>query len=200
MQNHLSGGQASGEAMVGKGATKGKKARSVTPQGERVPSGHCRDWVKKGTCARGDSCPYIHDDSLKGKADRSRATSKDKGRGRGQGKSSGKGKKSRSTSPAGDKKPPCRNHLKGKCTKGEQCAYWHSPPCRFFKSGTCNAGEKCIFLHAHVAAVGQGGPGQKQEPLEEPGSGSDAPSDQWKPPRPRRGSPRGKSKAKTGLQ
>ena len=139
LQNHLSGGQSAGGAMVGKGTPKGKSARSATPKGERVPSGHCRDWVKKGTCARGDSCPYFHEDTMKGKPNRSPSTGKGQGRGRGQ--KGGKGKKSRSNSPAGEKKPPCRNHLKGKCTKGDQCPFWHSPPCRFYKGGTCNAGE-----------------------------------------------------------
>jgi len=105
---------------------------------------------------------------MKGKSNRSPSTGKGQGRGRGQ--KGGKGKKSRSHSPAGEKKPPCRNHVKGKCTKGDQCPFWHSPPCRFYKGGTCNAGEKCIFLHAHIAAVGQGGP----EP-EQPNEGEENP-------------------------
>ena len=98
---------------------------------------------------------------MKGKSNRSPSTGKGQGRGRGQ--TGGKGKKSRSNSPAGEKEPPCRNHLKGKCTKGDQCPFWHSPPCRFHKGCTCNAGEKCIFLHAHVAAIGQGGPEQTEQ-------------------------------------
>ena len=92
------------------GAKNGKGGRSQTPKGERVPAGHCRDWVKKGICARGDSCPYIHDDSMKGKPSRSSSVGKTKG--------GGKGKKTRSSSPAADKKPPCRQFLKGKCTRG----------------------------------------------------------------------------------
>ena len=63
LQNHLSGGQQAGGAMVGRGANKGRGNPSKSPKGERVPPGHCRDWVKKGTCARGDSCPYIHEDT-----------------------------------------------------------------------------------------------------------------------------------------
>ena len=111
LQSHLSGGQAAGGAMVGSkgGGKKGKGGRSQTPKGERVPTGHCRDWVKKGICARGDSCPYIHDNSMKGKPSRSTSAGKTKG--------GGKGKKTRSSSPAADK-PPCRQFLKGKCTRG----------------------------------------------------------------------------------
>ena len=28
--------------------------------------GHCKTWMKKGTCAEGDSCRWIHDQSQKG--------------------------------------------------------------------------------------------------------------------------------------
>ena len=76
LQNHLSGGQSPGGAMVGGKSNKGKGSRSKTPTRERVPSGHCRDWVKKGTCARGDSCPYIHEDTMKGKPTRSSSAGK----------------------------------------------------------------------------------------------------------------------------
>ncbi len=46
----------------------------------------------------------------------------------------------------------------------------------------CSAGEKCIFLHAHVAAVGQRGPGQKQDKGEEPEAGSDT-AEGWDKPK-----------------
>ena len=46
---------------------------------------------------------------------------------------------------------PCRDHLKGTCTRSP-CEYWHPPECQFFtqqKTG-CKAGDKCLFPHHEV--------------------------------------------------
>ena len=40
---------------------------------------------------------------------------------------------------------PCRNYLKGTCTR-TCCEYWHPPECQFYKTETgCKAGDKCLF-------------------------------------------------------
>ena len=47
----------------------------------------------------------------------------------------------------------CRNHLQGKCTKGDQCKYHHSEPRRFHESGICKLGSECPFPHVELAAA-----------------------------------------------
>ena len=42
---------------------------------------------------------------------------------------------------------PCKNHLKGTCTKSF-CEKWHPPECLFYKTKSgCRFGEKCSYAH-----------------------------------------------------
>lgn len=48
--------------------------------------------------------------------------------------------------------PPCRDFLKGLCTRGESCRYHHYdanslPPCRDFQRGRCERMNDCKFSH-----------------------------------------------------
>ena len=43
----------------GKGKRKGKRSKSAP--GTKVAAGDCRQFLKTGSCSRGDSCPYVHD-------------------------------------------------------------------------------------------------------------------------------------------
>jgi hypothetical protein len=123
----------------------------------------CRQWAKMGKCSRGTSCPWV-DTHTPDNAPAPKRPKSPKGKGGGKGepkpqqprgrtpdrgnKGGGKGEpQKRGTSPSGQKdKPPCRNYIKGTCTKGADCDYWHPPVCRFWKAGTCSD-KKCPFLH-----------------------------------------------------
>ena len=54
-------------------------------------------------------------------------------------------------SPSGKtNRQPCKNFLKGICTKS-LCDYWHPPECRFYKSESgCKFGTECSFPHWKV--------------------------------------------------
>ena len=105
----------------------------------------------------------------------------------------GKGKKKggkrgdspkRDRSPSTGKKPPCKFHLKRKCTRGAECKDWHSPPCRFFKNGSCTSGDRRILLHLRTGAA---------TPATSPSSGGPEPTtdgDGCEQSRGRSGSPR----------
>ena len=67
----------------------------------------------------------------------------------------------RGSSPSGKfDRQPCRNFLKGICSKS-QCDSWHPPECQFYKSESgCKFGNKCSFAHRHV----EGQPSKKPKP------------------------------------
>ena len=45
---------------------------------------------------------------------------------------------------------PCRDYLKGTCTRSP-CEYWHPPECQFYKTESgCEAGDKRLFPHHQV--------------------------------------------------
>ena len=132
-----------GAAAKGKGKGKGKKKgdRSASPNRNH---GDCHQFLKNGSCSRGEECPFIHD---KNKAPgRAPGSSPNK-------KSKSKGPPRRGTSPSGKKdSQPCKNFKKGTCDKGKDCEYWHPPKCVFFQKGECRAGTKCVFIHDSKAA------------------------------------------------
>ena len=67
----------------------------------------CRNWLKTGTCSRGETCHFAHEGD--GAADSGTG-----GGGFGSGKTEPRAKK------------PCRNWLEtGKCSRGETCHYAH---------------------------------------------------------------------------
>ena len=74
------------------------------------------------------------------------------------GRSASREKNLRGQSPSGKfARQPCRDYLKGICTKSP-CDYWHLPECQFFKSESgCKFGDKCSFAHRQV----EGQPGRK---------------------------------------
>ena len=55
-----------------------------------------------------------------------------------------RGKKNlRGRSPSGKfGRQPCKNFLKGICTKSP-CDYWHPPECQFYKKMGCKFGNEC---------------------------------------------------------
>ena len=104
------------------------------------------------------TCPYLHNPTDRGP-----------GKGKGKGKDKGVGQTGNAASKSKDKSGSraesrerqqvatdlalvCRNHLQGKCTKGDQCKYHHNEPCRLHAAGTCKADDKCPFPHVGLAA------------------------------------------------
>ena len=61
----------------------------------------------------------------------------------------------RGKSPSGKKDATaCRNWMKGKCDKGDNCDYWHAPDCRRQKKGGhCKFGDKCGYRHTGKKAT-----------------------------------------------
>merc|ERR1712086_794415 len=48
----------------------------------------------------------------------------------------------------------CRNWMKGKCDKGDNCDFWHAPDCRRQKKGGhCKFGDKCGYRHTGKKAT-----------------------------------------------
>ena len=134
------------------------KAKPKSRPGTPTPkTGDCHQWVRKGSCSRGDDCNFKHDDDKKGPQSRTRSpspsgkTSRKRSPTRDGSPESKPGSRlgpRRGTSPSGkDNVPPCSLHKKGKCTKGDKCNFWHSPVCRHFKRGNCTEGDKCVFVH-----------------------------------------------------
>ena len=105
--------------------------------------GSCYQWMNTGKCARGDECPFEHDDAKKG-------TSKGKGKGRGKGnsRSSSQASSAGGDSRKGDGKGKiCYWYLKGECRNGENCKFRHPPACTNIAKGDCKFGKKCIYAH-----------------------------------------------------
>ena len=135
----------------------------------KVEQGDCRQWVRTGKCFRGDNCSFNHRDEVKGVGFRSNSKSQKRGRDRSQkgdqGGNSQRQSRSRDRSsisqPKRGKSPsgrtdqvPCRDWMKGKCTKGKECDFWHVPNCRFFRVGNCSMGKECIFRHPPKGGYG----------------------------------------------
>ena len=55
LQNSLSG-QGAGPVLANTAG--GANKRGTSSGGERIAKGHCRDWVKKGNCAKGNACAF----------------------------------------------------------------------------------------------------------------------------------------------
>ena len=57
----------------------------------------------------------------------------------------------RGRSPSGNtNRQPCKNFLKGACTK-LPCEFWHPPECQFYKSeSACKFGAECLVPHCKV--------------------------------------------------
>ena len=80
----------------------------------------------------------------KGKG-KSKGTRNNNDRGRNTGKSPSRPRSGKSPSGKSDR-PPCRDYMKGNCTK-TNCDYWHPPDCKFYAKGDCKLGGKCSLRH-----------------------------------------------------
>ena len=83
---------------------------------------------QRGTCTLGDNCKYKHEHCTTPKPAGFIKERRGQGKGRGKGKSKRGGsppRKPDTRSPEEKAKVPCRHHLAGNCTKGDQCPYKH---------------------------------------------------------------------------
>ena len=112
--------------------------------------GVCNQWKGKGQCSRGDQCSFRHDSDERAKSTPKTAPSSEPPTQRGV--SSSRKRNLRGWSPSGKiNRQPCRDFLKGTCTK-LPCDYWHPSECQFYKSESgCKFGNKCSFPHRKVA-------------------------------------------------
>ena len=103
----------------------------------------------KGQCSRGYKWSFRHDGDERAKPTPKTAPPSEPPTKRG--RSAPKKKNLRGRSPSGKlDRQPCKNFLKGTCTK-LPCDYWHPPECQFSKSESgCKFGDKCSFAHRQV--------------------------------------------------
>ena len=113
-------------------------------------------WKAKGQCSRGDTCSFRHDGDERAKSTPKTAPSSEPPTQRGGGAS--RKENLRGWSPSGKfDRQPCKNFLKGICTKSP-CDSWHPPECQFYKSESgCKFGDKCSFPHRKVEEQPEGG-------------------------------------------
>ena len=81
----------------------------------------CFDF-QKGTCTRGDDCPWVHEKQKLTPKAKAKASAKPGG---GKGRGKGKKGKSRSNSPKPNKDTPCPFLARGHCKMGDKCGYKH---------------------------------------------------------------------------
>ncbi|GMI21090.1 hypothetical protein TeGR_g14189, partial [Tetraparma gracilis] len=78
-------------------------------RGEGKSGKHCHDWKKKGRCAKGDACQFLHEEEKQGGCKRAAPEA---------------GGEARDKKSDADK--PCRTwKAKGKCRKGDKCPFMH---------------------------------------------------------------------------
>ena len=111
--------------------------------------GECYQWKAKGQCSRGDKCSFRHDEDKRAKPTPKTAPPSEPPTQRGG--SASRKKNLRGWSPSGKvARQPCRDYLKGTCTKSP-CDYWHPPVGLFYKSESgCKFGDECSFAHRQV--------------------------------------------------
>ena len=111
--------------------------------------GVCYQWKAKGQCSRGDLCSFGHDGDERAKPTPKTAPSSEPPTPRGRSASRKWSLRGRSQSGKSNRQP-CKNLLKGTCTKF-LCDYWHPPECQFCKSESgCKFGAECPFPHWKV--------------------------------------------------
>ena len=101
---------------------------------------------KKGQVSKGDQCSFSHECN-----DRAKPTPKTEppsqpqsSKTRGRSVSRKRSVRGRSQSEKFNR-PPCKDFLKGTCTKSP-CEYWHPPECQFYKTESgCKFGAECSF-------------------------------------------------------
>ena len=125
--------------------------------------GVCCQWKAKGLCSRGDQCSFRHEGHERAKATPKTAPSSEPPTPRGTSASRRRNLGGRSPSVKTNRQP-CKNFLKGTCTKKKLCDYLHPPECQFFKSESgCKFGTKCSFPHWNV----------EEQPNQRPKKGGD---------------------------
>ena len=161
------------------------RGRSATPGNQpkspKVKKGDCRQFLKHGTCDRGDDCPWNHDVE---KANERRGAKGKGKKGKNRSRESSveseiaKRQPSRGKSPSGEEdRPACREWMKGPCTKGKECNFWHPFGCMHFRRGKCKLGEKCKYRHVEKQKAGTGGDsrnGKKEDGETKPKGGGGA--------------------------
>ena len=112
--------------------------------------GECWQWKAKGQCSRRDKCSFRHDEDTRAKPTPKTAPPSEPPTQRGRQKCVEE-KSLRGRSPSVKfARQPCKNFLKGICTKSP-FDYWHPPDCQLFQSETgCKFGDKCSFAHKQV--------------------------------------------------
>ena len=119
--------------------------------------GECYQWKTKGQCSRGDKCSFQQEGHERAKPTPKTAPSSERPTQRGRSASRKRSLRVRSQSGKFARQP-CRDYLKGTCTKSP-CDYWHPPECQFHKSESgCKFGDKCSCAHRQV----EGQPSKKQ--------------------------------------
>ena len=109
---------------------------------ERRPGERCQ-WKAKEQCSRGDQCSFWHDSDERAKSTPENGPSSEPPTQRG-GRASRK-RNIRGRSPSGkSNRQPCRDFLKGICTKLLR-DNWHLPECQFYKSESgCTFGKSVL--------------------------------------------------------
>ena len=108
--------------------------------------GVCYPWTTKGQCSRGDTGSFRYDSDERSKSKPKTTPSSEPPTQRG--RSASRKGTLRGRSPSGrSNRQPCKDFLKGICTK-LPCDNRHPPECQFSKSESgCKFGDKCSFPH-----------------------------------------------------
>ena len=108
-------------------------------------------WNENGQCSKVDQYSFLHESNDRAqKPEHTAATPSEASFSRGRSVSRKKSIRGKSNYGATILRQPCRNYLKGTCTR-TPCEYWHPPECQCYKSETgCKTGDKCLFPHHKV--------------------------------------------------
>jgi len=135
-------------------------APATDPQkASKGKKGDCRQYIKKGSCSRGDECPFIHDDdkanARRGRPRQRTTPRKDRKDSRSskssRGNSSGSQSSSKSRKSGGGKpryaSPGRPADNKKKLTGTSPSGKKDRPPCRQHQQGKCSRGKECDYWH-----------------------------------------------------
>ena len=114
--------------------------------------GTCYQWKEKGQCSKGDRRTFRHEsDDRAQKPEHNAATLSEPQFLKTRGRSVSRKRNARGRNQSEKfNRPPCKDFLKGTCTKSP-CEYWHPPECHLCKTKTgCKFGAECSFLNWKV--------------------------------------------------
>ena len=148
------------KTMVKRGIDQKLRSRNFDARNERIETGavvtkrrrqrgvhrghgECYQWKAKGQCSRGDKCSFWHDGNERAKPTVKTAPSSEPPPPRG--RSASRKRNLRGRSPSGKtNRLPCRDFLKGTCTK-LPCDHWHPPECQCYKTQSgCRFGDDFV--------------------------------------------------------